>query len=773
MALYSKRSSSIRFLTFRPIALIAIALQLGLILSGCLRDANARKQEFVADGDRYVTQEKYPEALLTYGRALQIDPKSPQIHYKIAQCQLKMANWASGYQELQRTLELDPQNWDAQLNLGQLYLAGGKAADAKDLALTVLKSRPEDLGAQLLLAGSDAQLDNMQDALREAAYAVKMSPDNAEAYTNLASIQQKASSFQEAEASLLKARELAPDSITPAMALGNLYAAEKQWENSVAAFRTAITIAPKNASARASLAGVYIAQGLGDKAEDVLREAKTQLNTDPAGYRMLGDYYLNQGDSAKALAEFGSLSKEHPADVNVRKSYAQLLILSHQLDEASKLTEEVLKRAPQDDGALVLRGEILLQTSKFNDAVQTLQQAVKANPANAFGHYQLGMAYLGKGNTNQAEAEWHAATQIRPDLADAWVALGRVATDRRDWTALEQISLQLKKVSPASAGGYLFHATARMNQNDAAGAEADLRQLIQVAPQNPLGYAKLGQLRAFTKRWNEAEALYREALNRSPDSLDAIQGIVEIDFQLRKPADAIQFVQEKVNADANNAALYLLQGQVFARAKQPEDAKQAFSRCIELDKQNLSGFVMLAQVEQTLGDAPGAIANYRQAIALAPTNAGLYTTLGSVYESQGNWQEAQTLYQRALAIQPEEPLAANNLAYIMLEHGGNVTVALTLAQTARRGFPNLPNSADTLGWAYYQSAAYSLAAPLLEDAVKGAPANAGYRYHLGMTYQKLNDAKRARVELEKSIRIDPKAPAAEKASRALSELSGS
>jgi tetratricopeptide (TPR) repeat protein len=415
----------------------------------------------------------------------------------------------------------------------------------------------------------------------------------------------------------------------------------------------------------------------------------------------------------------------------------------------------------------------LLQTGKTNDALQTLQQAVKNNPANAFGRYQLGMAHLAKGNTNQAEGEWRAATQIRPDMTDAWIALGKVASDRRDWSALEQIGAQIKKVSPASPGGYLFHATARMNQNDGAGAEADLKQLIQVAPENPMGYAKLGQLRAFEKRWNEAEALYREALNRSSSFFDAIQGIAEIDFQRGKPADAMQFVQEKINADTNDAALYLLQGQVLVRAKQPADAKASFLKCVELDKQNLSGFIMLAQVEQSLGDAPGAIGHYKQAIAIAPGNAGLYTTLGTLYEGQGNWQEAQGLYQRALALQPEEPLAANNLAYIMLEHGGNVTVALTLAQTARRGFPNLPNSADTLGWAYYQNAAYSLAEPLLEDAVKGAPANAGYRYHLGMTYQKLNDAKKARIELEKSIRMAPQAPSAEKASRALSELSGS
>lgn len=771
MEITSKQSLTIRVLPVpRAARLAATILQICLLMSGCFRDANARKQKFVADADRYVKQEKFPEALLTYGRALQIDPKSAQVHYKIAQCHLKMSNWASAYHELQRTLELDPQNWDAQLNLGQLFLAGGKPADAKNLALTILKSKPDDLGAQLLLANSDAQLDNMQDALREAASAVKLSPENAETYVSLAGIQQKASSFQEAEANLLKARKLSPESLVAAMALGNLYAAEKQWDNAVSAFRTAISIAPKNPSPRASLASVYMAQNKGDMAEQVLKEAKAELSADPVGYRLLGDYYLNQGDSAKALTEFASLAKEHPSDFNVKKSYAQLLIFSKQWDEASQLTDEILRRAPQDDAALVLRGQILLQAGKTSDALQTLQQAVKNNPANAFGHYQLGMAHLAKGNTNQAEGEWRAATQIRPDMTDAWVALGKVASDRHDWSALEQIGAQVKKISPASPGGYLFHATARMNQSDGAGAEADLKQLIQVAPQNPLGYAKLGQLRAFTKRWNEAESLYQEALNRSPNFLDAIQGIAEIDFQRGKPADAIQFVQEKINADSNNAALYLLQGQVFARAKQPADAKASFLKSVELDKQNLSGFIMLAQVEQSLGDVPAAVEHYKQGIAIAPNNSALYTTLGTLYESQGNWQEAQTLYQRALAIQPEEPLAANNLAYIMLEHGGNITVALTLAQTARRGFPNIPNSADTLGWAYYQNAAYSLAEPLLEEAVKGAPTNAGYRYHLGLTYQKLNDTKRARIELEKSIRMDPQAPSAQKATRALSEL---
>ena len=95
-----------------------------------------------------------------------------------------------------------------------------------------------------------------------------------------------------------------------------------------------------------------------------------------------------------------------------------------------------------------------------------------------------------------------------------------------------------------------------------------------------------------------------------------------------------------------------------------------------------------------------------------------------------------------------------------------------MAQTARRGLPNSPNTADTLGWAYYQNGAYSVAAPILEEAVKKNPENLAYRYHLGVTYQKLNDRAHARAQFEKIIAMNPTSPVAEDARRALAQISG-
>jgi hypothetical protein len=55
------------------------------------------------------------------------------------------------------------------------------------------------------------------------------------------------------------------------------------------------------------------------------------------------------------------------------------------------------------------------------------------------------------------------------------------------------------------------------------------------------------------------------------------------------------------------------------------------------------------------------------------------------------------------------PLAENNLAYPMLEHGGNTDVARSLAQTARQKLPDSPDVADTLAWAYYKKGVNKLA----------------------------------------------------------------
>jgi Tfp pilus assembly protein PilF len=105
-------------------------------------------------------------------------------------------------------------------------------------------------------------------------------------------------------------------------------------------------------------------------------------------------------------------------------------------------------------------------------------------------------------------------------------------------------------------------------------------------------------------------------------------------------------------------------------------------------------------------------------------------------------------------------MAANNLAFLMLKTGGNVDVAMSLAETARRGLPNSPNVADTLGWILCQKGAYRSAIDLFQEALRlgqqnGNRDNPTVHYHLGMAYAKSDQPRLARQQLERVLKIDP------------------
>jgi tetratricopeptide (TPR) repeat protein len=756
------------------ILISAAAMLMAVALStGCLSNPTAKKQKFYDQGLRDFDKQKYPEAIVSFTRALQFDPRFAEAHYQLAQCHQRQSNWAGAIRELQRTVELQPDNAAAQIDLGRIILAGGKNQDARDRAMAVLHSEPNNLDAELLLSNADALMGHLKDARAEAQDAVAIAPDQIRSYINLAIIEQKAGAEEEAELVLSKAQSIDPRSATPRMALGQLYQRHSRFADAKAEFEAAIALAPADPQPRTALAAIDLQLGDSSSAEKVFADAKQQVPDNPAIYRLLGDYYMLQANFTAALSEFGALSSRYQADLPVRKTYIQLLILNHRADEATQLNDAILATNPRDPESLVLRGQIQIQQNHVDEAILTLRQALSSDSASATGHYQLGVAFQKKGQPEQADGEWHTAVRLRPDLLQAWSALGTSAAQRADWRNLEPIATQILKINPRVPDGYLFHATAMFNQGDATAAENDFKQLIQIAPQSVLGYVKLGQLRAQQKRWPEAEASYRQALSKEPNSQAAIQGLVTLDFARNRPVDAVRLLQAQIETTSGDATLYYLLGQAQLKNAQPVEAGHSLTRSISLDNQNVGAMTMLAQLQASQGNVEQGIATYQRAIELAPSKIELYVGLGALYESQGDWQKAEVLHQKALSLRPDYAPAANDLAYLMLEHGGDLNVALSLAQTARRGLPTLSNSADTLGWAYYHGGSFSVAAPLFEEAVKKEPTNPTYHYHLGLTYQKLNESTRARAELQRAIAISPKSPVADQARQAISQGFGS
>ena len=101
------------------------------------------------------------------------------------------------------------------------------------------------------------------------------------------------------------------------------------------------------------------------------------------------------------------------------------------------------------------------------------------------------------------------------------------------------------------------------------------------------------------------------------------------------------------------------------------------------------------------------------------------------------------------------------------EGGGNLDVALQLAQSAKAQLPASASVDDTLGWIYIKKNLAGTGIPFLQSAVRTDSANAVYRYHLGVAYMKSGDKTQAETAFNEALKRNPDFRAAAEAKRTL------
>jgi tetratricopeptide (TPR) repeat protein len=759
-------------------------------VTGCSRDPNVRKQKFFESGEKYFAEGKYREAAIQYRNATQIDPRFAQAHYQLGQAYLKVGDRSAAAQEFTTTVELAPNNYDAHAYLADLLTSwrapdGSPSQDYLKVArqhLDLIRDKqPNSPETHAAWAMYDAAQNNVAAAMQEMQQAINAEPRRSDFYLSMASFQLRANLPDRSEASFKKAIEVDPKDINAQSNLGSFYQLVNRLPEAEQQFKHAIDVAPKDPGPRALLVHLLVLENRKGEAESFLRQTKKDLSDNPDGYRMLGEYYIETGDVDKATTEFSSLNSDHPKDLLVKRNYIQLLILKNRLDEAAKLNNEILKASPNDALALVYKGQIQLRQNDPSGAIDSLHNALKNNPDDADAHYWMGNAFAQQHNERQAESEWREAVKIRPNMAQALSALATLESNRGDADAVLQIASQLIAAQPDSADGFVLKGVAERARQKYSDSEQDLLKAANLAPQSPIPYVQLGNLREAQKQYPEAIKFYQQAFDRDAASTDALQGIMNSYLAEKQPDLAIEAAKAQI-AKSNTSGFYDLLGTALSQNKKDlQGAEAAFRKAVELDQSNGDALLKLGQVEvakgfinQTKDSMDQTLAMYQDHIKKNPRDFAFYILAGEMYASQGNWDQAKTMYQQALTISPDEPKACNNLAYGILEHGGNVDVALGLAQTARRGAPDWPSAADTLGWAYYQKGIYDSAISQFQEALRlgekrGDPDNADLHYHLGLAYQKKNNAVLARQQLKKAVELDPKKDDARKA---LSELRG-
>jgi Tfp pilus assembly protein PilF len=225
-----------------------------------------------------------------------------------------------------------------------------------------------------------------------------------------------------------------------------------------------------------------------------------------------------------------------------------------------------------------------------------------------------------------------------------------------------------------------------------------------------------------------------------------------------------------VQQHPQNAGLHFLLALGYFSIKDLDKAEAGVRKALALDPSTPDAYTLLANIDLARGAPEKAEADFRGAIAAHPRTVSNYVALGTQFEKEKKWEEARKLFERAHEIDPASPYVSAELAFLYLEHGGDVNVAVSLAQMAKQKMPESPMTADALGWAYYKLGSTDLAIAQLKESTMKTPNNPVYQYHLGMAYLSARRMDMAARSLNMALKEDPNFRYAENARSALGEI---
>ena len=765
---------------------VSLALLAALTFVSCSRDPNVVKKRYLDSGDKYFDKARYKEAAIQYRNAIKIDPRYGLAHYKMALVSLKgnSPDLGGAVKELRRAKELLPasqqEHWDAEVQLAQIYLSPvaihdeAVMAEVQGFCDELLKRDPNSFDGHRLLGDfnyvksvaaykvkNDAMgRQDLDAALVEYRKADAIKPGDPGVTLQMARGLWREGDFAGAEQSFRAVVAKNKDSVEVYRELYAMLWGENKHKEAEALLQDGYRNNPKQFRFLIWLAEQYVAENRRDDMLGVLQQIEAKAGEYPRAYFDVGDFYLRAGDGDSAVKEYKEgIAKDGKNKANYQKRIVEVLMRQGKRGEAAAYTDQILKDNPKDPDARGVEASVALDKGDIAKALPELQQVVASAPNNPVAHYNLGRAFYMHGDAELARQQFSRAIELRPDYITARLSLAQLQVDRHEFDAAVKSAQDILKYDPNNTPAKLIAAAAMMGQRKFPESRAVLDQMIKVNPSSAEATFQLGILDLAEKQYKEAEAAFRRAYELNPAVPRGLLGVVETYMQQGMVDKAIQTLQAESARTPARLDFHLALGDVELRAGRYDEAIAEFQKVLAASPKGSASqgqmYLKIGEANRRKGDFATAINAFQEARKTLPDNVQGLTSLGITLAAADRWPESRQIYEATLKLDPANGVVLNNLAFGLAEHNGDLDQALTMAQQAKRIYPEMPEISDTLAWIYLKKNLPDQALPILQELVAKSPDRAVFRYHLGLAKAQKGDKAQAKLEAQKALALNP------------------
>jgi tetratricopeptide (TPR) repeat protein len=163
---------------------------------------------------------------------------------------------------------------------------------------------------------------------------------------------------------------------------------------------------------------------------------------------------------------------------------------------------------------------------------------------------------------------------------------------------------------------------ARLQLGDIKGSLVPLEKIAALNPQTPNYTVLVAQTKQYLGDREGATASYRTVLALQPQNINALQGLVSLLIDAKRPEAAMGAVQnalKTVAADADATPIKLLMAQIYLTQQRNADALGIYDAAIEANRQDFRPVLAKALVFKQMGNLTQAQSLMSTAVDLAPS----------------------------------------------------------------------------------------------------------------------------------------------------------
>ena len=364
--------------------------------------------------------------------------KSAYAQYATAAIAMQAGDTEYAEERALRAIELDPEWTKAKLLYARTMLLSGRQDEAIDYTARLIGDDPDpdpdarmELALMMMTAGRD------DDALSQINQILLEQPSRADALRMMAII-----NFR----------------------LENLDAAWADFQDLLASGRFTM-------DALYYLARIADVRGEHERAVRLYSQVQSGPNVVVSQRRASALIAYQMEDPQKALQqleEFGNKNPGHAIDMVLAR--AQLLASLEEYDEALGFYDKYVMYRPDDESALLGRGELLLRMGRLDDSIEQYRAAADRWPESAMSLNALGYTLADRTDQyREAEKLIRKALELDPDSAAIIDSLGWVLFKQGDYeAALAELRRAYEKLDDHEVAAHIVETLVALDRRDEA-----------------------------------------------------------------------------------------------------------------------------------------------------------------------------------------------------------------------------------------------------------------------------------------------------------------